>query len=185
MVCRSRPRVASRAMKALARSPAMVVIRMPRRGTKPGLAAAAAAPSGTTVDLVASGSRPVAAAPLLRERRHHGAARPGSHGGGQAQRQHTGNRPGKGARFRAPVRGSPLILEPHAPNSCATVDNGHDEQGVTAKRQQVDAMELGGARIAVSLPHHQFVTTVDNREELRQVSACQARSLRMPALSRS
>ena len=41
-------------------------------------------------------------------------------------------------------------------------------------------MDLGGAWVAVSLPHHQFVTAVDNLEELRQVSACQARSLRMP-----
>jgi hypothetical protein len=42
-------------------------------------------------------------------------------------------------------------------------------------------MELGGAWVAVSLPHHQFVTAVDNLEELWQVSACQARSLRMPS----
>jgi hypothetical protein len=41
-------------------------------------------------------------------------------------------------------------------------------------------MQLGGAWIAVSLQHHQFVASLDNLEELRQVSACQARSLRMP-----
>src|SRR5262249_7797519 len=80
---------------------------------------------------------------LLRQRSHHGATRHGAHGGGQAQRQHTGNRSGEGTRFRTPGRGSPLILEPHAPNGCATVHNGHGEQRFTAKRKQVDAMEFG------------------------------------------
>ena len=34
-------------------------------------------------------------------------------------------------------------------------------------------MQFGGARVAVRLSHHQFVSAVDNLEELWQIIACQ------------